>query len=71
MRHNWYDPRANNDVGRMAYEFRRCHNCGKQQTEVKEYAWQRLVSRRWEPLVGRCKGSKGSRQQSTKGAVPK
>jgi hypothetical protein len=36
---------------------RRCRNCHVEQYEEREYVWMRLVSVKWRPLVGRCKGA--------------
>lgn len=56
MKHDWHDPRPNTpDSGRMSHEFRKCRNCGKEQTLVISHLWMRIVGRRWEPLAGRCK----------------
>lgn len=36
---------------------RTCSTCGAAQEYVVEQSWGRVVSRRWLPLVGRCKGT--------------
>ena len=37
---------------------RKCRHCGVEQELHIEQQWMRVVSRRWLPLVGRCKGKK-------------
>ncbi len=50
MAHDW------DRIDTMFQEKRKCKNCGKEQELVKDYAWMRVVTRRWEPRVGRCEG---------------
>jgi hypothetical protein len=59
VKHEWFDPRSPRDPGRLSVEHRRCRNCAREQTLVVKTAWMRIVSRRWLPLVGRCR-SKGA-----------
>lgn len=52
MKHNWHDTTK----GLVSSPERTCRNCGKSQTQYEQTAWGRIISRRWEPLVGRCEG---------------
>lgn len=55
MKHDWFDPRPNSPENFLAENFRRCYHCGAEQTYSIEHVWGRIESRRWEPLVGRCR----------------
>lgn len=55
MRHDWHDPRPNSIEFLMAPAFRKCRNCGAEQELDITHEWMRIVSRRWVPLVGRCR----------------
>lgn len=54
VKHEWVDNREGIDQ-LTKEEQRRCVNCGAVQTLEREYWYMRVVSRRWMPLVGRCK----------------
>ncbi len=56
MAHDWHDTRPNTPLRLMQDPFRKCANCGAEQWQRTEHLWMRIVSRRWEPLAGRCKG---------------
>lgn len=60
MAHEWIQP------PRTAAAFlnppdRVCTKCGARQELEVDYAWGRVVSRRWMPLVGRCPGKKSTK----------
>lgn len=55
MKHDWFDPRPNDAHLLMDDPFRKCRNCGAEQSLCSSHRWMRLVSRRSLPLVGRCK----------------
>ena len=58
MKHDWEDQHDTLTLGQQlgGWVRRKCKNCGATQELEKTYWWGRLASRRWEPLVGRCKG---------------
>lgn len=60
MAHDWFDPRTTVYDLMMGEEERECHNCGAKQTLIITQLWGRVSrgTRRWEPLVGRCKPGK-------------
>lgn len=55
MRHQWKEIGWLEKSHPLGPEERVCKNCGARQTLHREYLWQRVVRRRWLPLVGRCK----------------
>lgn len=55
MKHDFYDPRPNGPELLLGPPTRQCRNCGKKQELNVEWEWMRIVSRRWLPLIGRCK----------------
>ena len=54
-KHEWEDV-SQGVEGISNYGKRRCLLCGAVQTKECEQAWMRVVSYRWVPLAGRCKG---------------
>lgn len=63
MKHNWEILTATQaDVAAYGWEERRrCTNCGLVQQIERDTMWMRTVSKRWRPLVGRCKGRQAMR----------
>lgn len=56
--HQWVDNRPNTPEGLMMPPRRRCARCGVTQELHEETTWDRTISRRWLPVVGRCTGKK-------------
>lgn len=59
MAHRWsqYRPSELSNAELFMQEpYRRCENCGVVQQLHKDYSWGKVISRKWLPLVGRCKG---------------
>lgn len=65
MKHAWQDTTPSGVENWGAPRQRMCSNCGKVQKLNIEHAWMRVVSRRWEPLVGRCRAVDGSKDRKT------
>jgi hypothetical protein len=58
VKHIWEDYRPNDIMKQMsAYGHRRCKLCGATQDLNSQTLWMRVKGYRWEPKVGRCKGT--------------
>ncbi len=57
MAHDWISPRRT-VADFLKPEARVCSLCGARQELYVDQEWGRVVSRRWLPLVGRCRGKK-------------
>lgn len=65
MRHEWASythPEWGPGQCLMGNPHRQCQLCGAVQQQVTEHVWMRVASRRWLPLVGRCKGDIGMKR---------
>lgn len=58
MKHNWIDNNSKDYNRILEDKMRKCINCGEEQVFVSTGTWMRIGQRRWEPLVGKCKGTK-------------
>ncbi len=69
--HDWEDMHDTLTLGQQigGWERRKCRNCGAVQELEREYAWMRQVSKRWLPLVGRCKPLKREVRVSNAGKL--
>lgn len=58
MKHKWdmFVPK-DHAAALLGPKMRVCLNCGVKQTEELEWAWMRIVARKWRPLAGRCQGA--------------
>lgn len=55
MKHDWERQYRNEPADMLRDRYRRCRNCGAEQSRETHYLWMRVTGYRWAPLVGRCK----------------